>query len=207
MRNALIIAASPEQEIGYIRAVYEQMDTPAVFCADGGLQKANRLSIPCDVLMGDMDSGGGEGAGRVVYFPAEKDYSDTEACVIEAMDQGYTTLVAVGATGGRLDHLLCNLHLMELVGQRGGNLVLVDATNVVQLLRNGVVRVPCEYRYFSISPIDPVLTGVEISGAKYPLQNATVRRDHASLTVSNEAPNGEVTIRVAQGKAFLIFSK
>lgn len=207
MRDALIIAASPEQEIGYIRAVYEKMDQPVVFCADGGLLKANRLGIPCDIAMGDMDSGGGEGAAKVVRFPAEKDYSDTEACVIEALDQGYMTLVTVGATGGRLDHLLCNLHLMELARQRGGNMILVDGCNVVQLLRGGTVRVPPGYRYFSIAPIDPVLTGVDIRGAKYPLENATVRRDHASLTVSNEAPGGEVFIRVAQGDAFLIFSK
>lgn len=207
MSNVLIIAASPEQGIGYIKEVYERMGRPAVFCADGGLTKANRLGIPCSVLMGDMDSGGGEGAGEVVRFPAEKDYSDTEACVIEALDRGYTTIVAVGATGGRLDHLLCNLHLMELVRQRGGSMLVVDAYNVVQLLRSGTVQVPPGYRYFSIAPIDPVLTGVDIRGAKYPLENATVRRDHASFTTSNEALGGPVEIRVARGEAFLIFSK
>ena len=65
---------------------------------------------------------------------------------------------------------------------------------------------PAQFRYFSLIPLDPVLAGVDIRGAKYPLQNATVRRDD-SLCVSNEALGQAVEIRIAHGQAFLIFSK
>ncbi|HJA36191.1 MAG TPA: thiamine diphosphokinase [Firmicutes bacterium] len=206
MKRALVIAAAPEEEIGYIRRLYEQWQPDLVLCADGGLQKANRLQIPCDVLMGDMDSGGGEGAREVVRFPAEKDYTDSQSCLREALARGCGQVVLAGATGGRLDHLLCNLHLLEWVEGQGAHGYVVDGGNVAQILRPGVVQVPAQFRYFSLIPLDPVLAGVDIRGAKYPLQNATVRRDD-SLCVSNEALGQAVEIRIAHGQAFLIFSK
>ena len=133
MKRALVIAAAPEEEIGYIRRLYEQWQPDLVLCADGGLQKADRLQIPCDVLMGDMDSGGGEGAREVVRFPAEKDYTDSQSCLREALARGCGQVVLAGATGGRLDHLLCNLHLLEWVEGQGAHGYVVDGGNVAQI--------------------------------------------------------------------------
>ncbi len=187
MNWAFVIAASPEEEIGYIRSAYDALSSPLVLCADGGLQKAEKLGIPCDILIGDMDSGGGDGAKDV-------------------MRRGCSHVLITGATGGRLDHLLCNLHLLEALEKKGVHGLIADRDNLVQLLESGPVQVPACYRYFSILPIDEQLRGVTIEGAKYPLQDAMVQRDD-SLTVSNEAPSGEVTIQVKEGRAFLIFSR
>ena len=176
MNWAFVIAASPEEEIGYIRSAYDALSSPLVLCADGGLQKAEKLGIPCDILIGDMDSGGGDGVKDVVRLPMEKDFTDTQSCLEEAIRRGCS-------------HVL-----------------IADRDNLVQLLESGSVQVPPCYRYFSILPIDEQLRGVTIRGAKYPLQDAVVQRDD-SLTVSNEAPSGEVTIQVKEGQAFLIFSR
>ena len=153
-----------------------------------------------------LPESGGEGAREVVRFPAEKDYTDSQSCLREALARGCGQVVLAGATGGRLDHLLCNLHLLEWVEGQGAHGYVVDGGNVAQILRPGVVQVPAQFRYFSLIPLDPVLAGVDIRGAKYPLQNATVRRDD-SLCVSNEALGQAVEIRIAHGQAFLIFSK
>ena len=37
MNWAFVIAASPEEEIGYIRSAYDAFPSPLVLCADGGL--------------------------------------------------------------------------------------------------------------------------------------------------------------------------
>lgn len=208
MKWALIIAAGPERDLAYIRQVYQALPQPLVLCADGGLQKARRLGIPCDLLMGDMDSGGLEGAEGLeqTRLPPEKDFTDTQSCLEEAVRRGCGALVLVGATGGRLDHLLCNLHLLEALESRGVRGYLADKDNLVQLLRDGPVQVPACYRYFSLIPIDEKLEGVTIRGAKYPLEDSTVLRAD-SLAVSNEAPAGTVEIRVRRGRAFLIFSR
>lgn len=206
MNWAFVIAASPEEEIGYIRSAYDALSSPMVLCADGGLQKAEKLGIPCDILIGDMDSGGGDGAKDVMHLPMEKDFTDTQSCLEEAVRRGCSHVLITGATGGRLDHLLCNLHLLEALEKKGVHGLIADRDNLVQLLESGPVQVPACYRYFSILPIDEQLRGVTIEGAKYPLQDAMVQRDD-SLTVSNEAPSGEVTIQVKEGRAFLIFSR
>ena len=85
MNWAFVIAASPEEEIGYIRSAYDALSSPLVLCADGGLQKAEKLGIPCDILIGDMDSGGGDGAKDVMRLPMEKDFTDTQSCLEEAV--------------------------------------------------------------------------------------------------------------------------
>lgn len=208
LKWALIIAAAPEQEIDYIRRIYQVLPRPLVLCADGGLQKARSLGIPCDLLIGDMDSGGLEGAEGLeqTRLPAEKDFTDTQSCLEEAARRGCDALVLTGATGGRLDHLLCNLHLLEALEGRGVRGYLADRDNLVQVLHSGPVEVPACYRYFSLLPIDEKLEGVTIRGAKYPLKNRTVLRAD-SLTVSNEAPQGAVEIQVRRGKAFLVFSR
>ena len=206
MNWGFVIAASPEEEIGYIRSAYDALSSPLVLCAEGGLQKAEKLGIPCDILIGDMDSGGGDGAKDVMRFPMEKDFTDTQSCLEEAVRRGCSHVLITGATGGRLDHLLCNLHLLEALEKKGVHGLIADRDNLVQLLESGPVQVPACYRYFSILPIDEQLRGVTIEGAKYPLQDAMVQRDD-SLTVSNEAPSGEVTIQVKEGRAFLIFSR
>ena len=110
MNWGFVIAASPEEEIGYIRSAYDALSSPLVLCADGGLQKAEKLGIPCDILIGDMDSGGGDGAKDVMRLPMEKDFTDTQSCLEEAVRRGCSHVLITGATGGRLDHLLCNLH-------------------------------------------------------------------------------------------------
>ena len=116
MKWALIIAAAPEEDIAYIQRVYQSLSQPLTLCADGGLQKVRKLGLPCDLLIGDMDSGGleetGEGTEQI-RLPAEKDFTDTQSCLEEAVRRGCDAIVLTGASGGRLDHLLCNLHLLE----------------------------------------------------------------------------------------------
>ncbi len=211
LKWGLVIAAAPEADLEYIRRIYQTLPQPLTLCADGGLQKARRLGIPCDLLIGDMDSGGLEGAdggegAEQIRLPAEKDFTDTQSCLEEAARRGCDAVVLTGASGGRLDHLLCNLHLLEALESRGVRGYLADKDNLVQLLQNGPVEVPACYRYFSLLPIDEKLEGVTIRGAKYPLENRTVGRAD-SLTVSNEASAGAVEIQIRRGRAFLIFSR
>ena len=206
MKRGLVIAAAPEEEIGYIRRLYEQWQPDLVLCADGGLQKANRLQIPCDVLMGDMDSGGGQGAREVVRFPAEKDYTDSQSCLREALARGCGQVVLAGATGGRLDHALANLQLLETARADGVEAILLDPDNRVTCIGPGEYTLPrTDYFYFSLLPIDAVLRGVTIEGAKYPLCDAEARRGD-SLTISNEWIEPTVRLRIREGLCWLICS-
>ena len=51
--------------------------------------------------------------------PAGKDETDTELALLKAQATGCTEMVVLGATGGRMDHMLGNIHLLFPCLQKG----------------------------------------------------------------------------------------
>jgi thiamine pyrophosphokinase len=104
-----------------------------VVCADGGaahLSAAGRLP---HLLVGDMDSiepGLLEelmSAGvETVRADAEKDETDAQLAVDEAMRRGASEIVLLGALGGRIDHALGNLMLLVRAAERGVRALIKD---------------------------------------------------------------------------------
>lgn len=206
-RHALIFAAAPTSDYTYVRALLDTLDTPLIVCADGGHKHARALGLTPDLLLGDGDSGGVAQAGELVRLPCEKEDTDTQACVRVIAQRGCKHASLVCATGGRLDHMLANLLLLEQAHALGMTLTVYDAQNMVCLHPGGRVQfgVPARYRYFSLVPLDAVLYDVTIEGAKYPLHGAQVRRE-AMVTISNQAAAPSVTITIGRGRALLICS-
>ena len=91
-----------------------------VVAADGGARLAAGLGLRVDAWVGDGDSVDPEAldelrrAGvRIRRFPRDKDSSDTELALVEALGAGATDVTILGALGGpRLDHELANLALL-----------------------------------------------------------------------------------------------
>jgi thiamine pyrophosphokinase len=179
-----------------------------VIGADGGIHAARAAGFSPEVYVGDSDSGGApEGTRISVPLKPEKDFTDLEAAYHWARDQGIRQVIFTGCTGGRLDHQLAALSLLEQAAEEGIQAMLLDGRNRVEFLQPGTHKIQdLGYRYFSILPADRVLTGVSISGAKYGLQNATVFR-RQSLTVSNEFAAPWVEITLESGCGYLIYAK
>ena len=55
-RHALIFAAAPETDYGYIRAFLREHPDALVACADGGLRHARALGLHPDFMISDRDS-------------------------------------------------------------------------------------------------------------------------------------------------------
>ena len=55
-RHALIFAAAPETNYGYIRAFLREHPDALVACADGGLRHARALGLHPDFMISDRDS-------------------------------------------------------------------------------------------------------------------------------------------------------
>ena len=93
-----------------------------VFCADGGYANAKGAGLEPDFLIGDWDSGEKPALDvPCVTLPAEKDMTDLQAAMDEALSRGVTELLLCGCTGGRLDHTVSNLLLLEWLAERGGS--------------------------------------------------------------------------------------
>lgn len=178
-----------------------------VICADGGTQCAAAAGFSPDVYVGDSDSGGvpPEGAERVL-LPVEKDLTDLQAAYEYAKSHGFSRVVATACTGGRQDHHLANLQLLETAWQDSVDLAIWDERNEIRYLCGGSCTIPHgDFRYFSILPLDRELRGVTVTDAKYCLDGATVRRGD-SLTVSNETVGRPARIQIASGAAWIIRS-
>lgn len=177
-----------------------------VIAADSGcetlcaLQK--RLPWLCPhLILGDMDSFD-RGKLPVLFpnvpfhaFPPEKDDTDSGLAVDTALGMGFTELYLIGGLGGRLDHTLCNVYLLEDIRKRGGVGVLTDGRNRVYLAEKENKILPSKRKYVSLIPLDETIYGVSMTGFYYPLRAEKLLR-RRFVSVSNEltAPSGNITV-------------
>jgi thiamine pyrophosphokinase len=169
-----------------------------------------------DIVLGDYDSTGMRGridemrqsGAYVEVYPAEKDFTDTEAAVKCALRKGAEEIVILGATGGRLDHFLANLDLCLVPLRRGVKCTLADEHNELRLLDRGITLCADEAagRYISLLPFTDLVSGVTLTGMKYPLLDAPLVRG-SSLGVSNEVTGETARIDFREGILILVLSR
>jgi thiamine pyrophosphokinase len=207
--RAVILSAGMVTDHPRLRHHLGQPDL--VICADGGLRHALLLGLEPDLLVGDLDSADPAQVATlqakgtpVVKVPAEKDLTDTHLALNQALERGATQILLVGATGGRLDHTMANLLILPGLPV-GVSVTLVDAHNIVQLLRPGgrlLVRGE-PGAYLSLLPLSPEVTGVVVEGVKWPLDGETLRWGE-SRGVSNQLVEVEAFVAVRTGHLLVI---
>ena len=175
-----------------------------VICADSGLDAAYQLGIEADYIIGDFDSVSGNvfekykkgdvtesKEARFIKFPPEKDSTDTDIALEYAMEQNPDEIVILGATGGRMDHLLANVNILMKPLKRGIKAYLIDKYNKIYLTDRGIIikRKSLWGKYISFQPLTEIVKNVRLSGLKYILdgEDLTIGK---SLTVSNEMADG-----------------
>ena len=141
-----------------------------------------------------------------IKVPAEKDDTDTQLAVEAAVSRGADDIVIIGGLGGRLDHTLSNLHILEDLAMRGVYAVMTDGQNRARFIRSGSALIGRSgYRYLSLIAADDKVKGVTAEGCKYPLSNATLTR-RFQYAVSNEIDGNCALISVKKGGLFIIES-
>ena len=178
-----------------------------IIAADAGRMTAEKCGVTPHIIAGDFDSSDAPpdgGAAEIIRVPAEKDDTDTMLACDLAIERGASRLTILGGTGGRIDHLLSNLFLLENLHRRGVRAMLCDGNNRVRLLENGSVTLPrCGYRYFSLIALGDA--AATLRGCKYPLTDAPLRRE-LPYAVSNEITADAATVTVHGAPVFLIES-
>jgi len=201
---ALIFGSSP---CGSWEFLQPYRGAAHVVCADGGLLMAEEAGFRPDEYVGDSDSGGAPREGLpAILLPPEKNLTDLQAAYERTRDEGYREIVLTACTGGRQDHHIANLQLLETARRDGIRARILDPWNEILFLEEESITFRCDgFRYFSLLPADRELRGVTITGAKYPLENVVVHRGD-SLTVSNESLGGDVSVTIGRGSAWLILA-
>jgi thiamine pyrophosphokinase len=179
-----------------------------VIAADGGALKAAALGLRPDVVVGDGDSLPAPRAEElrasgveVIVHPADKDESDTQLAIDEAIARGATHLVILGAIGGpRLEHSLANVLLLSMPALAAADARIVDGPSELRVIGRagaGSAEITGQLGdYVSLLPLSNVVQGVTTRDLRFPLTNATLAQGPAR-GLSNElsAPSGGVTTR------------
>lgn len=197
MKKALIITG------GYIN--FSRIDiTPSeyelIIAADSGYISAEKLHITPSIILGDFDSAAvPPTAAELIIVPAEKDETDTMLACTVAIERGANELLILGGTGGRADHFLSNLFLLESLCDNGVKATLTDGENTLRIIRDESVSVADRGGYFSIFALDTC--EVTLTNCKYPLDRCTLTRTNP-FAVSNEVIGDNATVTIS-GKAIL----
>ncbi len=182
-----------------------------VIAADGGFARAEVLGLAPDLLIGDLDSidatlvDGVLGAGLIVRrAKADKDESDTELAVLEAVRMGATRVTVLGALGGRrLDHALANIWLLALPALGALEVTLLDVDARLSLVTAPDAGGPVIRRLdgpigatISLLPLGGDVLGVTTDGMRYPLRNEALTVGPArGLSNVRTATRASVTVR------------
>lgn len=181
---------------------------------DKGLEILDRLGFEANLAVGDFDSVPPDikqkyqSRENTVSLNAKKDYSDTHIAILEALKQKPDTIIIVGATGGRIDHMLANISLLGICEAENVPAYIIDENNKIRITNKPIsIKKTSRYgKYISLIPYTDKVTGVNLSGFKYKLTDATLVRDE-TIGISNEIEREEGFITFKSGRLIVIESK
>jgi thiamine pyrophosphokinase len=157
-------------------------DAPAaLLCADRGARHLKDAGLVPTLIVGDMDSldrcsqESYESMGvRIIRHPREKNETDTELALREAFGMAPTDVRIWGGLGGRIDHALANLSLLVQGIERGVEVRLIDGWCELFLVTRRAVIEGKEGQTVSLLPFIGEVSGVTLTGFKYPLTKAAM---------------------------------
>jgi thiamine pyrophosphokinase len=141
-------------------------------------------------------------------YPSEKDFTDLEIAIDWVLSEQPERCFILGATGGRLDHSLMNIQLLIKGIETKTELILMDNQNIVTIFPPGVydVAMAQNYPYVSFIAMSPKVSGIDLKGFKYPLNNAALTWG-SSLCISNELVSQHGVISFKEGMIISIQSR
>jgi thiamine pyrophosphokinase len=229
MKQCLILAGGDfkkEFAASYIKSKYKNGKPDLLIAADRGIQAVQQLQLCPDIIVGDYDSVDSaclkvfQENPRIIdkQYPPEKNYTDSHLAVSLALEQGVSEICMMGMTGSRLDHVLANVGLLRACVDAGVQAELVDATNRIRMVRQylEIRREEQLGTYVSLLPYSDCVTGVTLTGFRYPLTDAEFRKEMyeninhdmgPSRGISNEITASRGCIRIKDGYLLVIESR
>lgn len=214
-KRTMIVSGGMIQE-EFVAAKLKESKYDVLIGVDRGVEFLYRNHIKPDYIVGDFDSLSEEivqfyQENTDVFirkFNPEKDFSDTEIAVRQAMELNCEEIILLGATGNRIDHVLANIQVLTIPHKEGIHAEIIDQNNRIYLIENEAILEKSKMygKYFSVFPLDRCIEKFSITGARYPLHNHRLC-PYDSLCVSNQAQEEKVQITFSEGIVILIEAK
>lgn len=178
-----------------------------VIAADRGFDSLMAYGVRPDLAVGDFDSlGYRPNHPNVIQLPAEKNDTDMVYALRKGTELGYRRFILLGGVGGRLEHTLGNLQLLNWLADQGSQGFLVGEKTAATCIRDGKrIDFPASMGgYLSVLCNSGTAEGVNLTGLKYPLDKYTLT-SRFPLGVSNQFLGQEATVSVEAGSLLLLW--
>lgn len=211
----LIVSGGNVSE-GFLTYMVKNGGFDVILAADVGMEALYRDHVLPDIIVGDFDS---VNPDTLEYFhdkeqieicmlTPEKNDTDTEHAIREAIRRGAHEIVILGGTGSRIDHVLGNICLLGIGLEERVDIRMVDEHNRIRMIDSPLkIRKKDQFgKYISLIPFSGRAEGVTLKGFKYPLDNYTMGGFN-SLGISNEIVDDEAEISFTSGQMIVVESK
>ena len=206
--KCVIFGAGPISDYEATRALLPE-EPYTILAADGGLRHTNALGLTPDAFIGDMDSLREEDIPEgAILYPSRKDDTDMMLAVKKALAIGAKEIWMFGGLGGRLDHSYANIQTLAYLLEYGVSGVLMDENHRVSMIADGQrEKMSLAYHYLSVFAYGGVCIGVNITGAEYLLEDATLMPSFPLGCSNRHAPGKQMEVSVEHGTLLLIQTK
>jgi thiamine pyrophosphokinase len=184
-----------------------------LIAADGGLKHIRNLGLVPDLVIGDLDSISIEESQWILQnhieiskFPEQKNQTDLELALLEAVKRGSDSIIVIGALGGRIDQTLANIFLLLMPELLGVDVRLDDGHTELFLIRDQAEIMGEKGDSVSLLPILSSVKGIKTNGLKYSLNNETLLPEH-SRGVSNELMADKAEISLKSGVLLCVHTR
>jgi len=184
-----------------------------IIAADKGCECLYNYNIIPNLLLGDFDSANKEvldaaklNIKEILEFPPEKDYTDTEIAIMEAIKRGAEKIYLFGATGSRMDHALGNIGLLLTTKKKGIILEIIDDNNRLYLGENNMTLLGKYGEIISFHALSDKVANLEIKGGKYKLEGYDMNLLDPRA-ICNEFVDAPIEISYDAGELLIIHSR
>lgn len=232
MKTAIVSGGSVEP--AFASGFLDSLQPDHIIAADRGLAVLRKMNRVPDYIVGDFDSLPSgvrlpdDPEIEIRRFRPEKDDTDTGIAAALAAEIGSDEVYILGATGTRIDHMIANLALLSTLASKGIRGFLIDAHNRISLLTrrfgnpgNGFCRYQEDStglvfvlkkekqfgKFISFAPFGGPVSGLTLTGFKYPLTERTLGTVDAQLLVSNEITEEEAVVSFRRGALLMTESR
>ncbi|MDO8548714.1 MAG: thiamine diphosphokinase [Ignavibacteria bacterium] len=205
MKKCIILANGKPPKKSVIQFLQKHKYSTLI-CADGGANKAKKLALTPDFIIGDMDSikvatlKFYHNKSEIIKLKRQND-TDVEKCLKFAIQKGFQEAILSGVTGNRLDHTFCNL----------GIVIKFFNKIKLKLIAEGSLLIPYSGKVeLKTSPGEIISlygfdkkTKINSKGLKYPLKNIILPFGEKEST-SNVSLSEKVFLKITGGVIFVV---
>jgi thiamine pyrophosphokinase len=177
---------------------------------DGGVRHLREVDMIPDILIGDLDSVSEQDLAwckkmqiEISQYPREKNQTDFELALEYAMQKSQDKIVVFGALGGRIDHTLANIGLLNNPHFVGREIKFFSNNEYIYFLRSPTIIKGNPGDIVSLIPWGDTVFGVTTTGLKFPLRNEELIPDQ-SRGISNVMISKEALVQFKKGNLLCV---